>query len=118
RRLISPRLSRARRDSLCRAPRRQPPSFPTRRSSDFVQLTRAREDNPHLRVVFAARFQNRKLCPAVDLQIGEGIVHRIEMTGLPQIEEHTSELQSRENLVCRLPLEKKKTKATSAPSHK
>src|SRR5690606_40180798 len=28
-------------------------------------------------------------------------------------EEHTSELQSRENLVCRLLLEKKKTKSTS-----
>src|SRR5690606_41721311 len=29
-------------------------------------------------------------------------------TGLPRSEEHTSELQSRENLVCRLLLEKKK----------
>src|SRR5690606_41290250 len=31
-------------------------------------------------------------------------------TSLPQSEEHTSELQSRENLVCRLLLEKKKHK--------
>src|SRR5690606_40914391 len=30
-------------------------------------------------------------------------------------EEHTSELQSRENLVCRLLLEKKKTKKTPSP---
>src|SRR5690606_41891554 len=30
-------------------------------------------------------------------------------TGVPRSEEHTSELQSRENLVCRLLLEKKKT---------
>src|SRR5690606_39276494 len=29
--------------------------------------------------------------------------------GMPRSEEHTSELQSRENLVCRLLLEKKKT---------
>src|SRR5690606_41833653 len=33
--------------------------------------------------------------------------------GLPRSEEHTSELQSRENLVCRLLLEKKKLEQTS-----
>src|SRR5690606_40839023 len=32
----------------------------------------------------------------------------LKMSGLPRSEEHTSELQSRENLVCRLLLEKKK----------
>src|SRR5436309_7732244 len=32
----------------------------------------------------------------------------------PRSEEHTSELQSRENLVCRLLLEKKKNKAAAA----
>src|SRR5436309_7679075 len=32
----------------------------------------------------------------------------------PRSEEHTSELQSRENLVCRLLLEKKKTEASRA----
>src|SRR5690606_39814909 len=32
----------------------------------------------------------------------------IEWVGIPRSEEHTSELQSRENLVCRLLLEKKK----------
>src|SRR5690606_40986299 len=32
----------------------------------------------------------------------------------PRSEEHTSELQSRENLVCRLLLEKKKNKETKA----
>src|SRR5690606_39833461 len=38
-------------------------------------------------------------------------VHRLEEVGehLRRSEEHTSELQSRENLVCRLLLEKKKT---------
>src|SRR5690606_41900675 len=34
---------------------------------------------------------------------------------LARSEEHTSELQSRENLVCRLLLEKKKTKMNRAP---
>src|SRR5688572_32261691 len=33
-------------------------------------------------------------------------------------EEHTSELQSQSNLVCRLLLEKKKTQADLAPGHK
>src|SRR5436309_8082594 len=37
--------------------------------------------------------------------------HRLRpSSGLPRSEEHTSELQSRENLVCRLLLEKKKKK--------
>src|SRR6266511_4793033 len=33
----------------------------------------------------------------------------------PRSEEHTSELQSRENLVCRLPLEKKKKNDNNPP---
>src|SRR5690606_40856951 len=35
-----------------------------------------------------------------------------DASGLPRSEEHTSELQSRENLVCRLLLEKKKRNST------
>src|SRR3989442_3318406 len=44
-------------------------------------------------------------------------LHRVEVAGLPQLlghlrsEEHTSELQSRPHLVCRLLLAKKKTPA-------
>src|SRR3989475_7505272 len=34
---------------------------------------------------------------------------KYKTTGLPRSEEHTSELQSQSNLVCRLLLEKKKT---------
>src|SRR5690606_40306263 len=37
---------------------------------------------------------------------------------VPRSEEHTSELQSRENLVCRLLLEKKKNKGKSPETHK
>src|SRR5690606_42093141 len=37
---------------------------------------------------------------------------RVRLHELARSEEHTSELQSRENLVCRLLLEKKKTKKT------
>src|SRR5690606_23347266 len=36
-----------------------------------------------------------------------GMVHVFAARGSPRSEEHTSELQSRENLVCRLLLEKK-----------
>src|SRR5690606_42099233 len=35
--------------------------------------------------------------------------HQVDTAQAPRSEEHTSELQSRENLVCRLLLEKKKT---------
>src|SRR5690606_41877196 len=72
-------------------------SFPTRRSSDLPEVKEesggvgfgrtGRQGNP------ARRAEERLLHP-----------------GLPRSEEHTSELQSRENLVCRLLLEKKKNK--------
>src|SRR6266496_5219833 len=39
-----------------------------------------------------------------------GWVHRAAVHGCPRSEEHTSELQSRRDLVCRLLLEKKKKK--------
>src|SRR5690606_42114524 len=40
--------------------------------------------------------------------LGHGHTEQTEFPGLARSEEHTSELQSRENLVCRLLLEKKK----------
>src|SRR5690606_35123864 len=46
-------------------------------------------------------------CPVPSMVIGE------LMSGNGRSEEHTSELQSRENLVCRLLLEKKKDKQKS-----
>src|SRR3712207_7207561 len=45
--------------------------------------------------------------PVVPAELGLG--GRIEVTGVRRSEEHTSELQSRQYLVCRLLLEKKKT---------
>src|SRR5438874_9963161 len=46
-------------------------------------------------------------------------VHQLPGQGLGgRSEEHTSELQSRRDLVCRLLLEKKKTRASSAPPSK
>src|SRR5690606_40477665 len=42
------------------------------------------------------------------LGFGPAYEVRLDLAGAPRSEEHTSELQSRENLVCRLLLEKKK----------
>src|SRR2546430_11243438 len=43
-------------------------------------------------------------------------IHRIRVVGLGRSEEHTSELQSQSNLVCRLLLEKKKPGTLVRPS--
>src|SRR5437868_14732308 len=75
-------------------------SFPTRRSSDLParrptndRSCRAREGNPML--------DRAKAKTDVDGLLKTGLRNRSE--------EHTSELQSRFDLVCRLLLEKKKT---------
>src|SRR2546430_6387159 len=44
--------------------------------------------------------------------------HRRELTAIPRSEEHTSELQSQSNLVCRLLLEKKKRQNRSSAQTK
>src|SRR5690606_42049883 len=66
-------------------------SFPTRRSSDL--------DRGPLHYLLAN--------PPRDLLPGQFVLQRPGVAG-HRSEEHTSELQSRENLVCRLLLEKKK----------
>src|SRR5207302_8751850 len=93
-------------------------SFPTRRSSDLVPEAIARG----LRVIDlsgAWRLQhrgNRQVYGFEDKDNQRAAVLQNEAVyGLPELhgeairrsEEHTSELQSRENLVCRLLLEKK-----------
>src|SRR5690606_39400459 len=93
------------------------PSFPTRRSSDLL-----RRGLPGYLILFAThafapqrQLQTRESpSPLVFLHIS---THFTATRGIPlsssalkssRSEEHTSELQSRENLVCRLLLEKKK----------
>src|SRR5207302_9067261 len=80
----------------CRAPRHLH-SFPTRRSSDLARLSAAPRS-------WAASSGGRS-------RAGLGSLTREPDSpgARPRSEEHTSELQSRENLVCRLLLEKKKT---------
>src|SRR5688572_32261708 len=80
---------------------RRPPRstlFPTRRSSDLL-LAHRRE---HLDVVVGAVAAH-----GLDVELLEPLLHALER-GRVRSEEHTSELQSQSNLVCRLLLEKKK----------
>src|SRR5690606_40632894 len=86
------------------------PSFPTRRSSDLLrhrQPCARPQRKTHEGHTDHGRGQNLRHLPRT-----HQIVRTVDagMAGRPRSEEHTSELQSRENLVCRLLLEKNKGK--------
>src|SRR5690606_41162795 len=91
-------------------------SFPTRRSSDLVHPRRRAQ--PYRALSFPRRRHGREtavpvrspLAPPARPAADRGVlVHQPSTAGsAARSEEHTSELQSRENLVCRLLLEKKK----------
>src|SRR5207302_9837912 len=93
-------------------------SFPTRRSSDLVELAQQRRRRrlfaapthdlvqPQRRTLHAERMRVALRFVRV---VGIGALHACAPRAM-RSEEHTSELQSRENLVCRLLLEKKKNK--------
>src|SRR5699024_12863871 len=89
-------------------------SFPTRRSSDLSQRVHGPE------VEHVAHRPRHRRPPVDDLEVEDGqeVAHRLllEPGGVDDAdgrsEEHTSELQSRFDLVCRLLLEKKKNKYT------
>src|SRR5690606_39725205 len=83
-------------------------SFPTRRSSDLDDgvdeiVQRLRDDLLDLLHVPAAAQRGQVLAHAFHLVVIGAAGQEDELRS----EEHTSELQSRENLVCRLLLEKK-----------
>src|SRR5690606_40141220 len=78
--------------------------FPTRRSSDLLLAAAVERD-----LLRADRVLGRLVGLAV------GAAQEAEKLHLLRSEEHTSELQSRENLVCRLLLEKK-NKNNMSPS--
>src|SRR5437660_9768131 len=80
--------------------------FPTRRSSD---LNFSRAGQKLFRSQPAVSAQIRQL----EQEYGEKLLDRAGKRS----EEHTSELQSRGHLVCRLLLEKKKTRKTRAWKH-
>src|SRR2546430_12438595 len=67
---------------------------------------------------YTTLFRSQWLCPVAARRVGRhilgeepGDVHARQSVELPRSEEHTSELQSQSNLVCRLLLEKKKKNA-------
>src|SRR2546427_4909891 len=84
---------------------RRPPRstlFPTRRSSDLALGSMAK---PMTALVIATR--NTHKVGEIRAILGEGIRY-LRWMNFQRSEEHTSELQSQSNLVCRLLLEKKK----------
>src|SRR5690606_40968467 len=88
------------------------PSFPTRRSSDLGEPEVALVVDlvaHHDRGRQAVLEERQHALGLLGEQLGPG-VRREPGPGQVRSEEHTSELQSREKLVCRLLLEKKKKK--------
>src|SRR5206468_9070843 len=91
-------------------------SFPTRRSSD-LQRSRVRAGRRHIdraerhrRRQFRRRDTGRRRQAEEQWHLRR--IQRGEQRERDRSEEHTSELQSRSDLVCRLLLEKKKTTTT------
>src|SRR5204862_589233 len=91
-------------------------SFPTRRSSDLAPSTRTRTPMPSVSPsetastspFFVATCWARRVTARVSAYPAPAAVAK--SIASPRSEEHTSELQSRRDLVCRLLLEKKKKK--------
>src|SRR5438034_4273099 len=96
---------------------RHPPdlhSFPTRRSSDLMEARAAAEPATESRMVLTA--QHDELGTESGDRALEGDRGRADADA-ERSEEHTSELQSHSDLVCRLLLEKKKKKKDKRKHH-
>src|SRR5688572_32234161 len=94
---------------------RRPP-----RSTLFPYTTLFRSRDAHQAPVLErlhGRIQDRRIERQGIHRDDERLGHRAHTsrTRIPRSEEHTSELQSQSNLVCRLLLEKKKTKKSNTP---
>src|SRR2546427_5244214 len=116
---------------MIRRPPRSTHSFPTRRSSDLLLSAivggLVMKYNPvqlvsqFVRTIWLVRYS----LITIVLMLALGTLTRYSGTdttlGLAfantRSEEHTSELQSQSNLVCRLLLEKKKKKTTNSQNH-
>src|SRR5690606_41735468 len=90
----------------CDCPRRSLHSFPTRRSSDLAPLDLLQNQLTDNEV---ANMYRQRMPFQVLLKMSGPVMKPNISFDIQRSEEHTSELQSRENLVCRLLLEKKKT---------
>src|SRR5688572_32101580 len=95
---------------------RRPPRstlFPTRRSSDLEMIAEERRARIELNINFREQTARQ-----LRIAVAAGTTHMrsgvdIDTDGKLRSEEHTSELQSQSNLVCRLLLEKKKIQELS-----
>src|SRR5690606_41690073 len=94
--------------SRLRGDRRDLHSFPTRRSSDLRELGAVVPRAGHRRVLAGGPRPRARAAalPRRPRWVGAGAALAVGGR-FRRSEEHTSELQSRENLVCRLLLEKK-----------
>src|SRR5438874_10761111 len=83
------------------------PSFPTRRSSDLLAVV--------LKTGGTAERDDRRRCVVIrDGDSATGVAREAVTSAVViRSEEHTSELQSRRDLVCRLLLEKKKEQTST-----
>src|SRR3712207_8044869 len=88
-------------------------SFPTRLSSD---LTPVCEDLPDRRAVRDRGEVGRQVLGDRRVEVDRGVLREPQDHRGRRSEEHTSELQSRHYLVCRLLLEKKKKYITTGQS--
>src|SRR5690606_41520707 len=105
------------RSSRSRDPRRRP-SFPTRRSSDLIRGVVEEGVSVFKGVPYGGDTSGaNRWMPPRDPEPWTGVRDALEYgpqaaqgngSGSERSEEHTSELQSRENLVCRLLLDKNK----------
>src|SRR5437868_10931157 len=86
-------------------------SFPTRRSSDLAQVTPAFRFWPSTGGLITYN-KTALWLHTLERHLGWPVLQRIMRS-----EEHTSELQSRFDLVCRLLLEKKKTQTIITIAH-
>src|SRR5690606_41415150 len=106
--LALPRCRYTRVSSLFLAPTPPPSTSPLSLHDAlpiFATAAALRELNIPVRTVIAVQGTQKGSPAHGRLQVGDEIV---SVDGDVRSEEHTSELQSRENLVCRLLLEKKK----------
>src|SRR5690606_6354711 len=76
-------------------------AYEMREFEKFIRVVPAQNRAQRIRSRDEEQLHVRAVLPA-------HLAQRIDRVGGPRSEEHTSELQSRENLVCRLLLEKKK----------
>src|SRR5690625_6311890 len=83
-------------------------SFPTRRSSDLVWRQAAVSGCPAAHPCWCLKATDRVRWPVPAAGSPGQVVRPVPPPGAQRSEEHTSELQSRGHLVCRLLLEKKK----------